>query len=124
MSPSSLSFRISRHTEDLAATLHALSQRLVAMEQRLTGLEELLLELRDQPREDPLEQDDIARAEEHIERLLLDCRQLLGEEPPTPLDRRDSPTSMAVRLSEIPSSSLAAASQPGDVGDDSGVLAA
>jgi hypothetical protein len=111
MSPSSVSFRISRHTEDLAETLHALSQRLVAMEQRLVALEEMLLELRHQPREDPLEQDDIARAEEHIERLLLDCRQLLGEEPATRPALLESLTATDARLTEASLSPAGAAPQ-------------
>jgi len=80
MSSSSVSFRITRHTEDLAETLHALSQRLVAMEQRLGALELQLTALRQQPQEDPSEITHLAEAEAHIERLLLDCRELLSNE--------------------------------------------
>lgn len=83
MSSPSVSFRISRHTEDLAETLHALSHRLVAMEQRLATLELQLQELARQPREEAAaDRDGIARAEANIERLLLDCRQLLTEAAP------------------------------------------
>ena len=82
MSSPSVSFRISRHTEDLAETLHALSQRLVALEQRLGSLEGQLQDLAQPAREDPADREGIARAEVHIERLLSDCRQLLGEVPP------------------------------------------
>ena len=59
-----MSFRISRHTEDLAETLHALSQRLVALEQRLGSLEEQLQELRRQPQADPAELEGIALTSE------------------------------------------------------------
>lgn len=82
MSSQSVSFRISRQTEDLAQTVHALSQRLVALEQRLGGLEGQLKLLRQQPRQDTeAEQDRLAPIEAHIERLLLDCRQLLSDPP-------------------------------------------
>lgn len=78
MTSSSVSFRITRHAEDLAETLHALSQRLVAMEQRLGALELQLTRLREQPREDSVEAAGLAEADSHIERLLLDCRELLA----------------------------------------------
>jgi hypothetical protein len=39
MTASSVSFRIARHTEDLAQTIHALSQRLVRLDERLAALE-------------------------------------------------------------------------------------
>ena len=100
MSSSSVSFRISRHTEDLAETLHALSQRLVAMEQRLVALEGQLLELRRQPQENPADLEGIAQAEAHIERLLLDCRQLLGDQSPG----RDASAFVAGRAPEQPAS--------------------
>lgn len=77
----SVSFRISRHTEDLAETLHALSQRLVAMEQRLGSVEVQLAALRSEPREDPAEAERLAPIADNIERLLSDCRQLLAESP-------------------------------------------
>jgi hypothetical protein len=79
MTASNVSFRITRHAEDLAETLHALSQRLVAMEQRLGALELQLTRLREQqPREDSVETAGLAEADAHIERLLLDCRELLA----------------------------------------------
>ena len=81
MPSSSVSFRITRQTEDLAETLHALSQRLVAVERRLEAFDEQLIRLRQQPREDPAEQAHLAEAEAHIERLLHDCRELLAMEP-------------------------------------------
>ena len=80
MTASSVSFRISRHTQDLAETVHALSQRLVTLEQRLLGLEEQLQALHQQPRQ--VEQDEaasLAPIEAHIDRLLQDCRQLLAD---------------------------------------------
>ena len=82
MTASSVSFRISRHTQDLAETVHALSQRLVTLEQRLLGLEDQLQALREQPRQ--AEQDEtasLAPIEAHIDRLLQDCRQLLADQP-------------------------------------------
>ena len=70
MANSSVSFRISRSAEDLATTIHAISQRLVQMEQRLEALE---LQLTNQDRPDPQE---ISRLE-NVDRLLHDCRALL-----------------------------------------------
>lgn len=85
MSSSSVSFRISRHTQDLAETVHALSQRLVTMEQRLEALEGQLRLLREQPRQaEEAESAGLAPIEANIERLLQDCRQLLAEQPPAP----------------------------------------
>lgn len=82
MSSSSVSFRISRHTQDLAETVHALSQRLVSMEQRLEVLEGHLQALRQQPRlAEQEEAASLAPIEAHIERLLQDCRQLLADQP-------------------------------------------
>jgi uncharacterized membrane protein YccC len=83
MASSSVSFRISRSAEDLAATIHAISQRLVLLEQRLGALE---LQLTNLDRPDPQE---INRLE-NVDRLLHDCRALLeldaepaAEHPPT-----------------------------------------
>ena len=74
MATPSVSFRISRSAEDLAATIHALSQRLVRLEQRLAGLE---LQL-DRPAErDPQEISSL----DNVERLLTDCRHLLEMDP-------------------------------------------
>lgn len=82
MSSSSVSFRISRHTQDLAETVHALSQRLVTMEQRLEALELHLQALRQQPRQmEEAEAASLAPIEANIERLLQDCRQLLADQP-------------------------------------------
>jgi hypothetical protein len=71
----SVSFRISRHTEDLAITLHALSQRLVALEQRLDCLDSEL----HQERHNGADAEDLARLDK-AESLLRDCRQLLESE--------------------------------------------
>jgi hypothetical protein len=81
MASSSVSFRISRHTEDLAITLHALSQRLVALEQRLDGLAAEL----HQKRPDEADAEDLARLDK-AESLLRDCRQLLDAESRPTLD--------------------------------------
>jgi predicted nucleic acid-binding Zn-ribbon protein len=70
MTRESVSFRITRNTEDLAQTIHALSQRLVTLEQRLAALE-LVLERRSDA--DPSE----VASLDNVERLLEDCRQLL-----------------------------------------------
>ena len=70
MSYPSVSFRISRSAEDLAGTLHLLSQRLVQLEQRLAALEATGLQA-EQP--DPT----LDRSLGNAERLLLDCRSLL-----------------------------------------------
>ena len=70
MAPESVSFRISRNAEDLAHTVHALSQCLVKLEQRLAGLE---LQLDRRLDSDPQEIASLA----NVERLVLDCRALL-----------------------------------------------
>ena len=71
MASPSVSFRISRSTEDLAGTLHLLSQRLVQLEQRL--------ELLEGQRQAAAEDDpDLVESLGNAERLLLDCRALLG----------------------------------------------
>ena len=67
----SVSFRISRNTEDLATTLHTLSQRLVRLEQRLAAVE---VQLSNQGKVDPEE----LLSLENVERLLGDCRDLLA----------------------------------------------
>jgi chromosome segregation ATPase len=83
MTGPSVSFRISRHTQDLAETVHAISQRLVTMEQRLEALERHLQDLRRQPRQAQEEEAaSLAPIEAHIERLLQDCRQLLADRQP------------------------------------------
>ncbi|MFY8149417.1 MAG: chemotaxis protein [Prochlorococcaceae cyanobacterium] len=70
MAPDSVSFRISRHTETLAETIHTLSQRLLKLEQRLTLLERQLHRVETT---DPAELHSL----ENVERLLQDCRLLL-----------------------------------------------
>lgn len=73
MASPSVSFRISRSAEDLAGTLHLLSQRLVQLEQRLADLE-AQRDAAVEPDSDPALETSLANAE----RLLLDCRALLG----------------------------------------------
>jgi len=75
MALESVSFRISRNAEDLAHTVHALSQRLVKLEQRLGALE---LQLDRQVERDPQEITSL----DNVERLLLDCRALLDMADP------------------------------------------
>jgi hypothetical protein len=80
----SVSFRISRHTEDLAQTTHALSQRLVKLEQRLEALELLTIRIQNTASErNPLEVDSL----DNVERLLHDCRCLLGLDDSNPADQ-------------------------------------
>ena len=94
MTASSVSFRITRHTEDLAHTIHALSQRVVQLEQRRAGLEDHL----SKPAEDePLSSEQLTSLA-HVDQLLRDCRELLGadslEETSAPVKE---PTSLASR---------------------------
>jgi|1048.fasta_scaffold04364_5 predicted nucleic acid-binding Zn-ribbon protein len=77
MGSESFSFRITRSAEDLAQTTHALSQRLVTLEQRLETLELELLRLQDSADSSEPEQRDSL---ETVERLMHDCRSLLGLE--------------------------------------------
>jgi uncharacterized membrane protein YccC len=86
-SSASVSFRISRSAEDLAETIHALSQRLVKLEQRLAAIE---LQVVQQQQLDPQEE----ASYENVERLLRDCRDLLEAEPEAglhPLAPRPAP---------------------------------
>ncbi len=76
MTTSSVSFRITRHTEDLAETIHALSQRLVRLEQRLAVLEGQLATREEE--ELPAEQ---LTCLENVDQLLRDCRELLAADP-------------------------------------------
>ena len=78
MTPSSVSFRITRHTEDLAQTIHALSQRVVQLEQRLAGLEDHLSKPEE---EESLSSEQLASLA-NVDQLLRDCRELLAEESP------------------------------------------
>ncbi len=72
MASPSVSFRISRSAEDLAETIHALSQRLVTLEHRLEAME---LDLARQEREPDAEE---LASLSNVERLIRDCQDLLG----------------------------------------------
>ena len=75
MAAESVSFRITRTTEDLAQTVAALSQRLVRLEQRLDAMA-LQIDRVAQPEEpDP---DEVRRLDE-VAVLLADCRHLLED---------------------------------------------
>lgn len=102
MATPSVSFRISRSAEDLAGTLHLLSQRLVQLEQRLAALEG---REHQEPEEDPALETSLGNAE----RLLLDCRSLLegalqtsssSEEAPGISQWSDPEPAVAARLRE------------------------
>jgi hypothetical protein len=83
MAAESVSFRITRNTEDLAQTTHALSQRVVKLEQRLQALETQLAQWSEKANDQQPEQLDSL---ENVERLLHDCRCLLGiEDAPVPM---------------------------------------
>ena len=73
MSGESVSFRITRTTEDLAQTVAALSQRLLKLEQRLGAMQLQLDQAGVQPEADP---DDLLRLDK-VSALLADCRSLL-----------------------------------------------
>ena len=104
MASPSVSFRISRHTEDLAITLHALSQRLVALEQRLDCLDSEL----HQERANGADAEDLARLDK-AESLLRDCRQLLESESADVPEAGGSPGLASFKASTL--ESAAAASQ-------------
>jgi len=72
MATPSVSFRIGRSAEDLAETIHALSHRLVSLEQRLQAMELGLAHPEEEP--DPVHLASL----DNVERLLQDCRDLLG----------------------------------------------
>ena len=76
MAAESVSFRITRTTEDLAQTVSALSQRLVKLEQRLAAMELQLDRLAAEPEADPDDQQRLDR----VASLLADCRTLLDED--------------------------------------------
>ncbi|MEB3156610.1 MAG: hypothetical protein VKO26_04150 [Cyanobacteriota bacterium] len=80
MPSSSVSFRITRHTEDLAQTIHALSQRVVSLERRLAQLEDHLTA----SAEDDLPEEQVASLA-NVDQLLRDCRELLAADPPQAL---------------------------------------
>lgn len=101
MASASVSFRITRSTEDLAGTIHALSQRLVRIEQRLAALER---QLDSQAHPDPAELESL----ENVERLLRDCRDLLECDPVALDDGVPTSTAGRDRGGEEQSGSLAA----------------
>lgn len=76
---SSVSFRITQHTEDLAHTIHALSQRVVRLEQRLAELE---AHLATPVEENPTPEHLASLA--NVDQLLRDCRELLSVQPAEP----------------------------------------
>lgn len=92
----SVSFRISRHTEDLAITMHALSQRLVALEQRLDCLDSEL----HRARSNGADAEDLARLDK-AESLLRDCRQLLENETAVVPAPGDSPGLASFKASAL-----------------------
>jgi uncharacterized membrane protein YccC len=98
----SVSFRISRHTEDLAITLHALSQRLVALEQRLDCLDSEL----HQERANGADPEDLARLDK-AESLLRDCRQLLESDSADGLEAVGSPGLAPFKASVLEAASAA-----------------
>ncbi len=75
----SVSFRITRTAEDVAQTLTALSQRLIKLENRLESLELQLARQASEPSAMPT--DEIERLDE-VDRLLIDCRDLLLRSEP------------------------------------------
>lgn len=75
MAGESVSFRITRTTEDLAQTVAALSQRLVKLEQRLNAMELQLDQISVVEAPDP---EELTRLD-HVETLLADCRSLLED---------------------------------------------
>jgi hypothetical protein len=87
MSQDSVSFRITRSTEDLAQTIHALSHRLVRLEQRFAALELSVQGLETQPSVSDEESTSLS----HVERLLQDCRSLLALDGDTLMESPLSP---------------------------------
>ncbi|MEB3173339.1 MAG: hypothetical protein VKL97_05690 [Cyanobacteriota bacterium] len=77
MAQDSVSFRITRSTEDLAQTIHALSHRLVRLEQKVAALELAVAGIDASPELSAQELGSL----ETVERLLGDCRSLLGSDP-------------------------------------------
>jgi hypothetical protein len=117
MAPASVSFRITRSTEDLAQTTHALSQRLVKLEQRLETLELLLNKVVERREErDPEELSSL----HNVEQLLHDCRLLLG------LDQEAEPAAGDVADSDTAAAETLAVDHPehGEHGPDQQVMAA
>jgi hypothetical protein len=93
----SVSFRITRTTEEMAQTIASLSQRLIDLESRLSALEQDIRSGADQADEDMTILDG-------IDGLLQDCRELLepapgpsapAGSPPAPIADASEPTAMA-----------------------------
>lgn len=80
MSQDSVSFRITRSTEDLAQAIHALSHRLVRLEQRFAALELTVQAIEVEPTLSEQESTSL----NHAERLLADCRSLLAIDDESP----------------------------------------
>ena len=99
MAPESVSFRITRNTEDLVQTIHALSHRLVTLEQKLDAMQ---LQLNHRLIEESSPDPRAVASLDTVERLLHDCRCLLG------LDGSDQPQSAldAFPLEPFPSEPL------------------
>lgn len=89
MAAESGSFRITRNTEDLAQTTHALSQRVVKLEQRVQELE---MQLRQWSAKQIDQQPEQLDSLENVERLLHDCRCLLGIDETTPVAMGGDPS--------------------------------
>ena len=102
MATPSVSFRISRSAEDLAATIHALSQRLVKLEQRLAAMEGQIHETQQADAEELASLD-------NVERLLQDCRDLLEEQ-----DLEEEDSAALVASADATSGGYGAASQHRD----------
>ncbi|MFM7314029.1 MAG: hypothetical protein ACKO0M_12830 [Cyanobium sp.] len=75
MTAESVSFRITRTTEDLAQTVAALSQRLVRLEQRL---EAMALQIDQVGQTDEPDPEEVRRLDQ-VAVLLADCRHLLED---------------------------------------------
>jgi hypothetical protein len=75
MAAESVSFRITRTTEDLAQTVAALSQRLVRLEQRLEAMAMQIDQVAQPGEPDPEE----VRRLDQVAVLLADCRHLLED---------------------------------------------
>jgi len=102
MATPSVSFRISRSAEDLAATIHALSQRLVKLEQRLAAMEG---QITHSQQADPEELASL----DNVERLLQDCRDLLQDQ-----DHEEGEPDALVAAADATAGGYGAASQHRD----------
>lgn len=111
MGQPSVSFRISRSAENLAETIHALSQRLVTLEQRLSALER-----RNASREvaDPEQGAHLDK----VEQLLQDCRTLLegssetDAEPPVDSDPAAAPVEPVRFIADTRTPEMGDSSEP------------